>query len=238
MLKEAIEKILSLAPVELMQFGNRKYTTASLHPVADPVPSAVDVQSLSGLKDLIEAGLNDLDDDNCFLLVQDHKTVILATTRVDHWAKRIYHAKATAALAEGFAFERYHDKDPFMVGLLSRFVPTLDREDLLQLVSNLTAEAVTVSSDDGISQNVATRKGVALKQGITVKVRHKLAPYRTFTEVAQPASEFVLRFRQEREGAIPTIALFEADGGAWKIEAMQLVKGWLKSNIPNITVVA
>jgi len=238
MLKEFLEKCLALAePKELVMLG-RTYTTATVHAVTEPIPSVVKIQSLTGLKDLIEGGLNKLNRAVCFLLVSNHKTVTLSSTHIDIWAKRIDHATTEAVLADSFAFGRYLDKDEFIVGLHSRFVVTPEQEALLELVSALTAEAVTTSSDDGISQQVATRKGVALKQGQIVKPRHKLAPYRTFAEIEQPASEFVLRFKQERDGAIPSIALFEADGGAWKIEAMQRIKAWLSTNIPGITVVA
>ncbi|MEB9776454.1 hypothetical protein P4K25_31445, partial [Bacillus cereus] len=51
----------------------------------------------------------------------------------------------------------------------------------------------------------------------------QLSPYRTFVEVEQPESKFVFRMR---EGA--RCGLFEADGGAWKLEAMNNIKEYLK----------
>lgn len=39
-------------------------------------------------------------------------------------------------------------------------------------------------------------------------------PFRTFLEVEQPESEFLLRVDAEKG-----IGLFEADGGIWKLEA-------------------
>ena len=56
-----------------------------------------------------------------------------------------------------------------------------------------------------------------------------LAPRRTFPEVDQPESPFVLLVKQSREGMMPEIALFEADGGLWKLTAIQNIKDYLKA---------
>ena len=34
-----------------------------------------------------------------------------------------------------------------------------------------------------------------------------------------------------RDGETPQCALFEADGGAWKIKAIEAIRGWLKSDL-------
>lgn len=46
-----------------------------------------------------------------------------------------------------------------------------------------------------------------------------LKPYRTFREMDQPESPFVLRVWKDNEGV--RLAVFEADGGAWKIKARE-----------------
>ena len=62
-----------------------------------------------------------------------------------------------------------------------------------------------------MSQTVTTRQGVSLMQMEAIKPRISLAPFRTFREVPQPESEFILRL-DEKDG----IGLFAADGGIWK----------------------
>jgi hypothetical protein len=78
---------------------------------------------------------------------------------------------------------------------------------------------------------------VALKSQEIVKPRIKLAPYRTFREVDQPVSDFVFRLRGRHEGT-PMCALFEADSGRWKLDAVSAVATWLSKNIEGIPVVA
>ena len=66
-----------------------------------------------------------------------------------------------------------------------------------------------------------------------------LRPYRTFTEVTQPESEFVFRMKDDSMSVY--CALFEADGGAWKREAMKNIKEHLEVelvDLPHFTVIS
>ena len=53
-----------------------------------------------------------------------------------------------------------------------------------------------------------------------------LKPYRTFIEVQQPESAFIFRMQDG-----PRAALFEADGGAWRIEAMENIRAYLAKEL-------
>jgi hypothetical protein len=121
---------------------------------------------------------------------------------------------------------------------MANFTEVGDREYLLKIASNLTNERVVSAEDNGITQQVGLKKGAALKTTETLRQRVTLAPYRTFREVSQPSSEFVFRVRQGEEGGIPTLALFEADGGKWKIDAALAVRDWFKDKVGSIPVVA
>lgn len=70
-----------------------------------------------------------------------------------------------------------------------------------------------------------------------MKGRRTLRPYRTFREVEQPASEFVFRLRS-LNGEVPWCALFEADGGKWKLDAVLKIKAWLEAEELKIPIIA
>lgn len=53
-----------------------------------------------------------------------------------------------------------------------------------------------------------------------------LAPYRTFLEVEQPESQFIFRMKDGPRGAI-----FEADGGAWRNQAIVNIREYLKEQL-------
>ena len=55
---------------------------------------------------------------------------------------------------------------------------------------------------------------------------------RTFSEIEQPESNFVLRVDRDAN-----IALFEADGGAWKNAAVARIRDYLKWRLSDCPVV-
>jgi hypothetical protein len=79
-----------------------------------------------------------------------------------------------------------------------------------------------VTGDDGVSQAIQAKVGVATVATVQVPNPVVLAPFRTFVEVDQPESELIFRMQNG-----PRCALFEADGGAWKLTAMRNIKDYL-----------
>ena len=74
-------------------------------------------------------------------------------------------------------------------------------------------------------------RGVAFKDASKVSPYWTLLPYRTFREVDQPASLFLLRLSKSG-GDKPRFALYEADGGSWQIEAVERIKSYLEDALP------
>ena len=145
--------------------------------------------------------------------------------------KRYIEANAAGC---GFRFGTFHDSESFCIMLRTLFEATPERDELLLLVASIAENNVRETLDDGVQQEVTTRRGVTVVNRQAVKPVWKLTPYRTFREVEQPASEFVVRLRQG-EGS-PCVALFEADGGAWAVEAMQNVAEDLAGKLPGVKV--
>ncbi len=70
-----------------------------------------------------------------------------------------------------------------------------------------------------------------------VKNPIKLQPYRTFPEIAQPESEFIIRFKNS-DGQRPSIAIFETTSGQWQARALNSIKNWLEREVPEVLVIA
>ena len=85
------------------------------------------------------------------------------------------------------------------------------------------------SVDNGISLEVSVRTGAVLKEQQTVQPIVHLQPYRTFLEVEQPASDFLLRLDKDGRPA-----LYEADGGAWKLEAKRNIAAYLGEQLADL----
>lgn len=98
-----------------------------------------------------------------------------------------------------------------------------DRERLMELVGTLVEQQVVITKDDGVSQGVEVRTEMMIKKEVAPRLVW-LNPYRTFRDLVQPGSPFLLRVRAgEDKPGRPTLALFETDGGVWRLTAMKAV---------------
>ena len=137
-----------------------------------------------------------------------------------------YEAKATDVPGFQDGFREY---EKAIIELRSRFAPGEGVDYLLDLLSRISKENGVITNDNGVSQTVEARQGVALKTMERLKPRVPLRPFRTFQEVDQPESEFLLRLDDEGN-----IGLFEADGGMWKLTARQTIKAFLEANLADL----
>ena len=85
-----------------------------------------------------------------------------------------------------------------------------------------------VYNDNGIATTITTQKGVALQSNEQIRPIITLKPYRTFQEVEQPESIFLIRVNERG------ITFTEADGGMWKLKARQTVKAFLEAELESL----
>jgi hypothetical protein len=142
---------------------------------------------------------------------------------------------AQASIDENaFKFNQKYDAESFHIALQALFVDSEDRKKVLSIVGTVKSEKAQTSLDDGVQQTVETKRGLVLGTGNeAIPNPVELEPWRTFREVAQPSSFFIFR---AHDG--PAFALYEADGAAWKLEAMQSIKEWLAERLPDIAIIA
>lgn len=125
-----------------------------------------------------------------------------------------------------FEFGRWTDREQMNIALQSQFVVNDDQATLLKFIGNYKESTEQVATDDGVTQVASVRTGAASVDNVKVPNPVLLAPYRTFTEVKQPESQFIFRM-----GDHMTSALFEADGGAWENQAIANIKAYFETNL-------
>lgn len=221
MLKEFVEKLLELKNPEVIDLHGLKHFKAGYTRFQQPLPPTVQVTSLQAIVDYLKGDPDEVKGVPLILHVVDADEVVLRSALEKSYQVRAEILRASLDNhGEGFQFGRFHDVEQFVVALSSQFKATDQQKGVLKIVGNLQAEKVTTSLDDGVTQTVASRQGIALGQKVELPNPVRLAPFRTFREVDQPASDFLLRVKQNRETEMPTVALYEADGGAWRLEAI------------------
>lgn len=183
------------------------------------------IKTLTGLVDYIKSNLERKEAKLLLHIEKPDEVSLMGLLAED--GSREYLASAQAIVPR-FNFDYFLDIEEFNVALQSVFAPTADRDILLKVVGNLKEDNVKTTGDDGISQAVTIKTGVATAADVKVPNPVTLAPYRTFIEVKQPESKFIFRMKDGPRGAI-----FEADGGAWRNQAILNIKTFLEEQLTN-----
>jgi hypothetical protein len=121
------------------------------------------------------------------------------------------------------------DIESAIIALQTKFVNSDDLPYVIEMCGKISLKSEVTSEDNGMSQQITVNKGVALIGKAPVKPRVTLRPFRTFIEVDQPASEYLLRFH---DGGL--VSLTGADGGAWKLKAKENVAAFLSRKLTGL----
>ena len=197
-------------------------------------PKYLTVHSLYGLTQIIREERSKYQYP-LFVIVDSPNTVVVMTQLLEDY-KRDFVYGCEARRIRHNDWGRFENIESFIINLRSKFVENEDLKYILSTLSKVSNTDSVQQNDDGVSQTVETRRGVSLATKTAIKPILKLAPYRTFTDVEQPESEFL--FRLDTEG---NAALFEADGGAWEQTAINNIADYLMaelSGVEGVTVIA
>lgn len=234
MIKAAIEKILELQRPDVFVVDGRNYF-ANHEPVYEPKPATIELSTLSGLVDFAK------ELDKYFIHVQSETRVSVMGPVFGPFRQRTTYAssKFTQDPSSIFHFGQWYHPEEFIIALQSQFYAAGYLGTILSVVGNIRDENVKTTADDGIRQTVTARAGIARIESVEVPNPVTLYPYRTFTEIDQPPLLCVLRLKSGvKDSGVPGCALFEADGGMWRIEAMRRIKEWLVERLPDVVVIA
>lgn len=227
MLKSLFEYVVGLSKANMVTIDGTVYTDKPLHLPEMPTIETLRTDNLSSIVDFIkhawDADLHDIDDTvQKIIHVEDAGKVNLYSSVCNECMDRQKFMTAEWA-GNKFPFGQFMDAEKFNILLQTCFMETDDLKVIQQVVGNLRDEAVQNYGDDGVSQSVTIRTGIATVGQVRVPSPAKLRPYRTFLEVEQPASLFILRMREGGQ-----CALFEADGGLWRETARQNIRNYFE----------
>lgn len=232
MLREAIEKITELARAKTFEVNGHTFADGELHEVIPEVdmPNLLPVNSLDALVKMVKhEGCKKYEDFPLFVAAKKYDEVVCYSPVSEEYRKdRIVLYCAHATDVPGLDSNSKFGFEQAQIALQTRFEETPDRGYMLRLCSQITCGGKVTYNDNGIATSVVTQKGVALQGTETIKPLVKLRPYRTFQEVAQPESLFLIRVDERG------VSFIEADGGMWKLEARKTVKTFLEKELEEL----
>lgn len=243
---ETLNRIVSLSEPEIVQTssiqedpgGQTFLVTDKRKEVKRILPdyqSEIVVTTLTGLVDLMEAAATSFDAKQVMIHVASETEVRLKAKSPDDHKIYVRFAKAERPQSNDFVFGQYMRQEDFVIALRSLFVQTPELDDLVGVAGNLAAKSELKQEDDGFTQSATMKSGVHMLQEKVIKPRVTLKPFRTFLEAEQPNTEAIFRIKDGGATGI-TCALFAADGGNWKLNAIQNVKTWISNRLKGSTV--
>lgn len=234
MIKSALQYIVGLKKAEVYEINGKNYVDKDVD-IVNPVTKCCDltVSTLSALCNYIKASCDKNDLESKLLIVNSHEHISLSgETSCEQNFMRNNYIEARASIPH-LCQHNYMDMESFIVQLQTCFDRKQgDWESLIKLASTIQIKDEVKTSDDGMSQQITAKTGVACLGEVKLPNPVFLAPIRTFHEIEQPLSPFVFRISKDGQ-----MGLFEADGGAWKNEAIMRIKEYLEKELADSTSV-
>lgn len=231
-----ISAIQDSVRTDALEMGGREYFTRPVFlPPAEPVPETYTVHTLAGLVDFVHAFPDP--EQIAFVHVQDPTSVSVAGHLTGRHQRRPVFLVAQFT-GKKFRFDAWQDQESFNIGVQAGFVPTDELARMIAVTGKMTFEHVGHANDDGRTQMVSTRIGTSLEGSKDLPNPVMLRPWRTFAEIEQPPSPFILRARggSPKDGQL---ALFETCDSGWQLQAILAIKAFLAERLPDaVTIIA
>lgn len=244
MIKKALEYIVGLSEakvsdIKLPDGTVQTYSDKPLNRLIKHIPMAenIEMHTLTSLVDYLKTKVDTMQDKMIIEVAGPRQVKLYSPLNEER--DREYLVIVNARTVD-FPFNKFISSEEFVINVQSKFIETEDKNLVLKFAGTVEAGTIAEYGDDGVSQKATIKTSITNRTEGLVPNPVKLKPYRTFLEVEQPLSEFVFRMKQDRCDGIQC-ALFEADGGAWKIDAVNNIKNYLQkelAELPEFIVIA
>jgi hypothetical protein len=241
--KSFIETIVELRDEGIIQeIDGINFSPAKLNPVFfEPRPKPLRIGTLTGLVDYLKTNVDGLDATGLLLIINGPENIALLSevNGVDRRRDELAEVILDSNL-KSFPFGQFLGTEDFVIKLRSLFQASSDLNRVIGYTSKVKSGTEIITEDDGITQIASVKRGAsgAVLDTLPAPVTVSLKPFRTFRELDQVASEFLFRMIPGGGEKATTFALFEADGGAWRNQAVLDIKAYLEEKDLGIAIIA
>lgn len=231
MIKEALQYIVGLQQPKIIESGARRYTDANLRLMDEELRAEhIEMSTLSGLVDYIKAGVDDMSERMLVQVVSP--TEVRLISQLDFDRKRECLVKVKAEIPE-FSYGRFISTEAFLIGIRSKFIQNEGAEAILRFAGTVENGTVASYGDDGISQTATVKKRCCQQRNRTCTESCKTSSI-PYIYRSNSAGIRICISHERQWGGDVTCAIFEADGGAWKREAMKNIKQHLEVELAEL----
>lgn len=237
-LDSAISSIQASVVPEVVSIGGKDYLSREVFlPPRDHPVVPIELNTLKGLFHYLTIDFDGIAGESLIHIASPTDIYLLGKVEGRLNQRPCYACVNHEPICGSFAFDRFMPIDQFTIVLQRLFEDVGDRAQVLALVGNIQSEIVQVRSDDGVTQSVQVREGVRRVAGVEIQNPVMLSPKRSFPEIDQIESPFILRLEKGESGDLPSVGLFECDGGLWRLHAISAIHEWLSDRLPSIPII-
>lgn len=231
MLKEFAKHLQETAQPLVQEINGKTYiitTDGKIQQVLPKVlhPDTLPLNSLDALVKMVKTEASEMDTP-LYINIPTHLTAQCygqPSNEEGQYFRQVYYT-AAATDVPGWDKNVTLGFEEAQIALRTRFQETPDTLYTMKLVNDISLGAKVIFNDNGIATTITTQKGVALQTNDQIRPLVKLRPYRTFQEIEQPESIFLIRISERG------ISFIEADGGMWKLTARETIKKFLEDHL-------
>ena len=238
MLVQMLEWVKAHTGAEQIEVDGRSFVRLGYEAKHPPAAGPLEFGTLTGLADF--AGMTFKTEPVLFINVRGPREVHLHGPLDETYRSREMFGQAVPTVGATERFQLGHplSQENFITQAQAFFVDDelTDKAGLLRIVGNLRASDVQTLEDDGVTQQVATARGVAMKEMAVMPNPVKLREFITFPEVAQPLGEYIVRVRCGAEDEHTTISLKKMPDPTFDADCVNEIVTWLRNELPDIPV--
>jgi len=245
MIKEAIKYLVEMGGIhkESLIDGSEYVSSGEDSRIINkPVLEPIVCNTLTGIVDFIN--MNEtlpvseqiLINPVCIHIISNSRVELIGNFNDDWRTKKIW----VKAKCDDYSLGRVSKSlEEFLVLLQSFFVQDSETRYLLSILSKITAVNGVEVTDKGVSLAIERKKDIHFKESDDIRSQFAFCPYRTFTEIEQPESLFILRVQGDSEKGI-NIVMEQTTDPTWKISAIERIKEFFQGKITDkgITIIA
>lgn len=167
-----------------------------------------------------------------FFLVKDPRSVLLMAPHGEPGFGKRRHLLAVAEVVppQPMVFQQWVSVESALIEIQSCCTADWDAGEVCKLLGNVRDEVIRTQRDDGVTQVATVQESVGIDATMPVPTHATLALFRTFPEVGQPMSAFLLRLRRTEIDGVQA-RLFLADNERWRIKAVESVAAYLRGQV-------
>lgn len=229
---EFLKEIKGSVQSEVIEIENQFFhkTNQSISPMKFQDEDCVKLFSITQLLSYLESR----DKTPLLVNIKDHENIqVIKKDKNKNLCTTVIAETTFENMFEPFPNNQRLSQEDFIIQLQSRFASSPETDSLIKLISVVTSGKTKDNIDNGYSQEAVVKTGVTLKEQILIKPVWILKPFKTFPEIEPVEVPFVLRLHQSSE-EVPKFAMYEADGGMWKVMTTIRLRDYLKEKLASL----